>query len=443
LEPPIRSFFVLGIFLISFATHATKTTGRLTLGVASSTERFNSTDFGSDKNDTFFSSQRIFYRVSEMGDDQWELLTDLRNKYDSFDKLNKEQYQLDPRDEFQIRQFSLRMVNPNGSFVPTIGRFQVSEAGAVFVDGLNFQYRFATDWSAGIFGGLNPKQVDKAFFVSDSKATQAGAFLTYQRKADGWDTNEYLTHGFIQQKYNTETERQFLFQNFIYQWAEDSRIISLLYLDFVPRTFVQTINLIYQQSFSRNFSTELGLLGIDVIEYQRRQNVLERLSPSPYKEAHLGFDFKTTRDSTLSLTASSGERSSDQLKRTDLSLGYRLQNFITRNWDAQLKLTGRKNFTSQDSLVGFSLGYFSKAYEVVVDLDYGIQKNDDGVTTHPQTSEISLTSFFSKEIFATAAFERSADENVTILGTFIKLGYRFGNQELPPIRDGAAPRGSL
>lgn len=433
------------LFFISFSplAQAAKTTGRLTLGVASSTERFVSTDFGSDKNDSFFTSQRIFFRAYDLGDDQWELTTDFRNKYDSFDKLNREQYQLDPKDEFQLRQLSMRMVNPNGKFVPTIGRFQVTEAGAVFVDGLNLQYRFASDWSAGVFGGLNPKQVDKAYLISNPKANQMGTFFTYQKKSEGWNANEYMTHGFVQQKYNNQTERQFLFQNFVYQWAEDSRVMSLLYLDFVPRTFVQTINFIYQQSLSRYFSSELGILGIDVIEYQRRQDVLEKLSPSPYKEAHLSFDYKVIRDSTLSLTISSGERSNDQLKRTELSLGYRLQNFITRNWDAQLKLTNRKNFTSQDNLIAASLGYFSKSYEIVLDLDYGIQKNNDGLTTHPQSSEISLTSFFSKEIFATAAFERSASEDVTILGTFLKLGYRFGNQELPPIRDGAAPRGSL
>ena len=89
------------------------------------------------------------------------------------------------------------------------------------------------------------------------------------------------------------------------------------------------------------------------------------------------------------------------------------------------------------------MGYFSKNYETVFDVDYAMQKNDDGTTTHPMNTELSLTSFFSKKYFASAALQRAADETVTILGTFIKIGYRFGNKDLPPIRDGAAPRVSL
>ncbi len=411
--------------------------------MATSTERFSSSDFGSSSNDTLFSSQRVYYKISEIGQNKWEVVSDLRNKYDAFDKLNQTAYQLDPKDEFQARQLSVRMVNPDGRWSPIIGRFQVPESGSVFVDGADVEYRFSPSLYSGVFAGLNPKQIDKAYLVSDSKATQAGAFLTYQKKSDGWDTNQYFSHGIVQQSYNGQTERQFIFHNAIYQWQEDSRLISLAYFDFVPKTYVQTMYLIYQQKLSRYFSSELGLLGIDVLEYQRRQGFLERLSPSPYKEAHLNFEYKVDRDSTLTLTTLAGERSSDQLKRTDLGLGYRLQSFITKNWDTQFRVINRNNFTSRDNIVSWSLGYFSNSYEIVGDADYAIQKNNDGTVTHPLNTELSLTSFFSKDLFASAVLQRSADENVTILGTFVKVGYRFGNRELPPIRDGAAPRGSL
>ena len=286
-------------------------------------------------------------------------------------------------------------------------------------------------------------RIDKAYLISDTKALQAGTFLTYQKKADGWDRNLYGTLGLVQQQYYGQTERQFIFHNSIFQWELDSRIMSLVYLDFVPKTYIQTMSLIYQQRLSNYFSSEAGVLAVDVIEYQRQQNLLEKLDPSPYKEGHLKFDYRANRSSTLTLTGSSGERSSDQLKRMDISLGYRVQNFFSKNWDTQFKITSRKNFTSTDSIVAWSLGYFSKNYEVTLDADYGIQNNNDRPVTHPQNAEVSLTSFFSRQLFATAALQRSADETVTILGAFLKIGYRFGNQELPPIRDGAAPRGSL
>lgn len=423
--------------------HALKTAGRLTLGISTTTERFTSNDLGSDKNDTLFSSQRIYYRVSEIGADQWDVVTDLRNKYDSFDKLNKELYQLDPKDEFQVRQLSLQMVNPDGSFSPIIGRFQISEAGSVFVDGVNLQYRPMASLTTGLFAGLNPKQIDKSYLISDSQATQAGAFITYHKKNGSWDTNAYLSHGYVQQKYNNIDERTFLFHNGVYQWEADSRILSLAFFDFIPRSHVQTLYLVYQQKLTTNLSSEVGHLAIDAFEYLRRQNVLEKLEPSSYKEAHIGFEYKVTPESTLNLTYSAGERSSDSLKRTEGVLGYRLLNFISKNWDTRISYTGRKNFTSQDSILAWSLGYFSKSFEVVFDADYALQKNDDGTITHPNNVELNYTQFFSNSVFATLALQRAADESVTIIGTFFKLGYRFGSNELPPIRDGAAPRGSL
>lgn len=436
-------YIIYFLLLFSIPVWAAKTSGRIIIGGAASTERFNTSTFGSDKNDTFFSSQRLYYKVSEWGEDKWDWISDFRNKYDSFDKLNKELYQLDAKDEFQVRQFSLTMQNPKGFFFPSLGRIQIPEAGSVFVDGLNLQFRMSSNWYSGYFAGLNPKQVDKSYLISDSKASQYGAFFTYQNKSETWDKNKYLTHGIVEQVYNKKPERQFLFQNGIYQWQEDSRIMSLLYLDFVPRTYIQTANLIYQQNFSKFINSEISYLAIDVLEYQRRQNVLEKINPSPYKEGHLGIDFKFSEDFKWSIFGSQGERSDDQLKRIEYGTLFRLQNFISKNWDTQIKIINRKNFTSDDSLIAWNLGYFSNKFEIVTDIDYAIQKNNDGTITHPQNSELSLTGFFSKEFFATLSAQRAADENVTILGSFFKLGYRFGNQELPPIRDGAAPRGSL
>lgn len=433
------SFFIL----FSIESFAMRTTGYVTLGVATTTERFSTSDFGSDKNDALFSSQRIFCKTSEIGADMWETIADVRNKYDAFDKLNKELYQLDPRDEFQIRQLSGRMANPDGKYSPIIGRFNVSEAGSVFVDGAGVQYRLTSDWYSGLFAGMNPKRADKSYLVSDSKATGAGLYLTYQKKTTGWDTNRYLTHGFVQQRYGSETERQFLFHNGVYQWQADSRIISLAYFDFVPRSYVQTLYFVYQQSLGNYIFSEIGQLNIDALEYQRRQDILEKLDPSSYKESHAGFEYRITPDNSLFLSYSAGERSVDQLKRTEISMSYRLQNIISKNWDTQFKLANRKNFTSQDNILYWNLGYFSKDYEATVDIDYATQKNDDGTTTHPINTELGLTSFFAKKFFTTVVLQRAADETVTILGTFFKIGYRFGNKELLPIHDGAAPRGSL
>lgn len=420
-----------------------QTTGRISVGVQSSTERFKTADFGSDTNDYLSSSQRFFYKISEYGSDKWDFVFDIRNKYDAFDKLNKELLQLNAKDEFQPRQLSARWVNPQGDYSATLGRFQSLETGAIYVDGLLAEYRFNSDWITGLLAGLNPKVLDEAQLKSDPAAQEAALYLTYKSKTGGWDTNQYLSHGLVVQKYHGLTERQFLFHNGILQWEENSRIISLVYLDFVPRLNAQTANIIYQQDINSFLSTELAYLGIDTIEYQRQQNVLSTLSPSPYKESNAALNFLLSRDHSAYLNATYGERQIDQLKKTEVSLGYRLKNFITNNWDTEVKIGTRKNFTSQDQLFRWGLGYFSNNWESNLDLEYIVQNNDDGVKTHPLTAELGITSFISKEIFATTSFQRASDENVTIMGFFLKLGYRFGSKEVPPIRDGAPPRGRL
>lgn len=422
---------------------AYKSTGRIILGGVAITERFSSDQFGSTSNDYLFGSGRIFYKLTELGDSHWELTSDLRDKYDSFGQLNRDQLTLEGKNEFQIRQMSARWPNKDGRYGIQMGRFQLPEAGAVFVDGAEAEYRFNVEWRSGIFGGFNPKSVEQSYLQFEPDALQAGVFATYQSKDEGWNKNLYFSHGFVHQTYKSDEERSFIFHNLIYQWEEFSRLISYLNLDFVPSTKVQTANIIYQQSWGPHYSSELGFLKIDVLEYRRKQGVLEKLNPSPYSESHVQVQRKSDHGSQLSLELSSGVREYDQLHRDEILAGYSHAEFFSKNVDFRLKIGSRNNFTSKDTFAWAGVGYFSRKWEYSIDGQYEIDNNIDGSTTHPLTLEISATNFYSKEFFLTGSFQRAADENVTVMSTFLKIGYRFGNQEIPPIRNGESPRGTL
>lgn len=439
------SYLMIQIALLLWCheAHAIKTHGRIILGTSAITERYNSNTFGSTSNDFLVLSGRFFYKISELGNDKWEIVTDLRDKNDFFGKLNQEQLQLDPKNEFQVRQFSTRWVNPAGSWSSQFGRFQLIEPGAVFVDGANGEYRFNPEWKTGLFAGLNPKSIEKSYLEFDAYAQQAGAYLTYQSKDRGWDENSYVTHGIVQQKYKNETERSFLFQNVIYQWQDDSRIINTAYFDFVPSSKLQTLIFLYQQWWNEIMSTEIGHLHIDVIEYRRNQGVLEKLVPSPYDESHVDFEFRTAKYQNLKLDLRSGKRQIDNLQRTEADLTYNLSQFFSRNVDFQTRIGYRKNFTSNDVLAKFNIGYFSKSWEFFLDQQFEQDKNIDGTTTNPVISEIGATAYLTRRFFMTTSFQRTADENVTIYSTLFRMIYRFGDQETAPIRDGAPPRGAL
>lgn len=429
--------------LYSRTAIAYKSSGRITLGGVGITERFNSDDYGSTNNDYLFGSARFFYKITDFSENRTEFVTDIRDKHDFFGKLNREQLTLEGRNDFQVRQLSVRWPKQSQQLSGQVGRFHLSEAGAVFVDGGSLEYSHSVERKSGFFAGLNPKSVEKSYLQLDVDALQAGFFSTYQSKDDGWDKNLYYSHGIVSQKYKSQDERTFFFHNLIYQWEDDSRWLSFLNYDFIPSSKVQTANLIYQQDWSPKYSTELSFLTIDVVEYRRKQGVLEKLSPSPYSETRGQVQRKNESKSEIGLEISSGLRQIDNLTRTELILGYSHPEFFTKNFDLRFKCGTRKNFTSQDLFSRVGFGYFSRAWESSLDLQYEVNSNNDLTTTHPMTIELAATNYFSKDLFLTGSLQRASDENVTVMSTFLKVGYRFGNQEIPPVRDGAAPRGPL
>ncbi len=235
----------------------------------------------------------------------------------------------------------------------------------------------------------------------------------------------------------------FIFNNWIYQWAADSRVINTLYYDLVPSAKIQTANFLYQQKINRELSSDLGLLHLDVVEYRRNKNLLEKLSASPYEEARLQLEYKINQDDNLAVQLTSGKRQYDSLKKDEILLGYDFNNRFSRSIDIKTQVGYRKNFTSKDQFVKLDLGYYSSSWEINFGNEFGKNKNDDGTVTSPMITDLGVTSYFSKQLYFNLTMERAAQENVTIMSAFFRVGYRFGSQEVPPVRDGAPPRGAL
>lgn len=424
---------------------ATKMAGRFYLGGYGSTERFSDFTTGSDKNDFMISSSRFFLKLSEMGTDQeFESTLDIRDTYDFFDKLDRSTRQLNAQNTMQARQAYVRYLNSKSKWGATGGRFPVIEAGSVSVDGGLLEYRINRDWNAAAFGGHNSKRIEQKWVQNNPDSTIYGTYFKYEPKLSSWEQNFLVNHSLVTEKYLETTERTFLFQNIIYQWEEQSRFMSLAYFDFVPDAKVQTANLIWQQQLSKIYNSELDLIMMDVNEYYRRQNLLEKLDPSPYAEARGKLDYHLSDSNTMGVSVTAGRRSYDGLNKTELAFGYGYNKIWSYNWDLVVHFGVRKNYTSQDEFVRSSLGYFSRIGEANLNADYSIQNNSQYASvTHPLLLEMSLNYFVSKSLALSGSFQREADERVTIYSAFFKLGYRFGSHELPPLRDGAPPRGQL
>lgn len=433
--------WVLPLILFSDLSLATTVRGRFTVGVFRATERFQENTGGSDKNDSQFVSTRLYLKVSEIKKKNWDVIFDLRDKNDFFDKPDRERLTLTARNSFQVRELDSRYAK--GRYVTQLGRFPVQEAGAVGVDGGLLKYRHSRDTSSSIFAGLNPKRDDQYYYQFNPKDRVFGLLNTYQTLNSSLVRNLYFSHAIVGQAVGSEIDRVYLFHNAIYQWNPSSRLISLLYLDTVPRTFVQNGNILWQQGWNPRWSSQLSLLAVDVITYSRRQGIREKLAPSPFKEIGLRADYASTPRSKWQFGISDGKRDADRLSKAEFYVGLEKNQIWTRHWDVFAKAGGRKNFTSDDLFSNVYLGYFARKWEVGLDAEYGIEKYKDGVTKHPITLELDISNNFSRSLFLASSFQAAKDETVQIMTGFLKLGYRFGAGEAPPLRDGSPPRGQL
>jgi hypothetical protein len=276
-------------------------------------------------------------------------------------------------------------------------------------------------------------------FNSDSQVF--GAYGLLQPRSTSWKNYLYHSNAVVGQTVSGHLDRFYFFDNTIYQWNAPNQIVALVYIDFVPRTFLQTAFLSYQQEWSKQDFSTFDLTAIDTIEYSRRKGVLEILAPSPYREGSASLRHKMTEISFLNLKATHGRRLSDQLKKTEFTVGPTFSRFLGPHFSAGGLLGVRRNFTSTDLFARFDLGYFSKFWEASLGGEYGSQRQNDGKTYHPVIAEAAISHFISRELYATLSLQNASTERVTIYSTFLKLGYRFGSSNVAPLRDGAPPPG--
>lgn len=441
----INYTFILLVVLFTSKAFSKSWSGRFILGGHSSTERFKDAGgSGSTSNDFQVLSSRFYLKGEQLGSGDFSAVMDLRDKHDFFDKLDREKLQLDSRNEFQLRQLSTQYSNNRKFWGFQLGRFPIHEAGGVYVDGLQVESNWTPTLKSSAFGGLHPQKIDRTYLKHDPKASIYGLTLTYHQLSAGWARNFYVTHGLVTQTYENHVDRNFIFENLIYQWNEDSRIITLIYFDQVPRSYIQNGYITWQNGWTRSFISELSHSEIDVIEYSRNQSVLERLPSSPYSENSLKLTYKLNQMmDRYYIQVLNGKRQVDQLQRTSGELGFIKSKVFGPHWDLYLALGQRKNFTSDDVFGRLGLGYFSRRWELNMDLEAQTQKNTNGTTTHPLIVDASLSYLFSRRLYSALAVQSASDENVQIMSGFFKIGYRFGNREAPPLRDGAPPRGAL
>ncbi len=440
-----RILILLCIILNGLSTYATDYFGRITSGSYISKETFTEASDGTTSNDFSTISTRFYFHASEITKQKLEFITDLRDKHDFFDKLDRERLELNERNTFQLRQASIRNMNDTGSVYNELGRFPISEAGAVNVDGLELGNRFSHTFRSSLFAGLNPKRPEQSYLQYNKDSYVGGAYSLLQLNPNSWKQSFYLSNAVVAQKTGSHLDRTYFFNNLIYSWDSPSQIVAMVYLDFIPRVYIQNGFLSYRQKVSESFQTTVSVSQIDVIEYSHRRGVLEQLNPSPYREASLNLKQNFTRLTSMHYNAVYGIRNSDALKKQEYSLGPEFDQFLSRKTLLQALFGYRNNFTSTDEFVKARFGYYSNDWEFSIDEEYDLRNETVYNKTYNQIiSEFSVARYLSKALYATLSYQDARNERVTIYSGFFKIGYRFGTQDVAPLRDGApATGGSL
>jgi hypothetical protein len=365
-------FRLIFIFIVSFSAYSSEYYGRASVGSFLSSERYTSAATGSDKNDFLNTSGRLYFRFYDISSEQIEVVTDIRDKYDQFATLNKTQLQLDPKNKFQLRDLHITNFQSSRPLQFIAGRFSSLETGGTFTDGAGAQYKVNSDFRVGVVAGSNPMSEDTQIVQTNSSATMLGIYSAYEPKdiqASIESQNFFFNHAFVSQKYNGQEDRRYFYQSAYYQWSAKSRVLSSLYLDFIPTTRLQNFSVNWDQDVGNREVAHVQFLDVDSIQYRRRQGIRETLAASSYEQVSGQWDFPIMSGSNLSPSFTYGKRTTDGLTKAEGKLKLQFFDVTDPNFDAGGYLGYRKNFISTDLFTGGSIGYYIKKMEFTTDLE--------------------------------------------------------------------------
>lgn len=439
-----RTFIVLALFCGLKAEAGYY--GRFISGGFFSKEVFRSSQF--DRyNDVAILSERLYVNFDKIQDSNAEFTVDLRDRENFFDKLDKERLKLTGRNRLQLHQFNLHNGSGNEGFDYSLGRFPLSEAGAIYLDGLDFGIRknlFGIGSKFSLFYGLNPQLVEDAQIKISKNLKAYGGYWILENKGQDWESYLYSTTSLVRQVYKSELDRFYFFNNTNLQSANGQNFSSILYLDLHPKVYIQNLWTTYAVNLENKYKLRTSLSTIDSLHYERNQDVRETLPSSRYHQASTSLRSPSTYNQTSYETKFTfGYREVDNKYMGELKLGSFFPMVFKDEISASLNLKLKKNFVSNDVGFGGGILHSNKFREIAFNQDVLFEKKKIETLNYAFITEGSYTKFFSRSLFGIASIQNTWDRRVSIFSVLFKLSYRFGEGGQAPIRDGSPPMGQL
>lgn len=420
--------------------------GRLTSGGFFSKEVFRNSS--TDRyNDVAVLSERLYVNFDKIAESTNEFTVDIRDKNNFFDKMDKERLILTSKNKLQVQQLNLHTTDTKQGLYYSAGRFPIGEAGGVFVDGADIGLRrvlFGLNAKMSIFGGLNPQIIESEKFSIDANSKALGGYLVLENKTQDWGRYLYSTTALVSQTYASSVDRFYLFNNTMTQSENGNNFSSLLYLDMVPKIYLQNLWATYFYGLKNNFKLRSSFSTIDTLHYIRVEDVRETLPASRYTQGAISLRSPTEGNIVsyeTKLTA--GVRDVDSKNIQELKFGAYFPKLIKDEFSGNLNAGIKKNFTTKDLFFGGGIIHSDRNREIALNQDVRFEKRPTGVMNMAFITEGSYTKFFSRSLFGILSVQNTWDSDVSIFSILFKISYRFGEGGQAPVRDGSPPMGQL
>jgi hypothetical protein len=435
--------------------------GRATVGGFAAKERFANAAQGDATNDAATLSARAFVDVSNISPERFRIVADVRDKNDFFDKVDKERLTLTPANSVELRQLFFAAPNQDGKVYGLLGRFSAFDSGIVYVDGAELGLRLTDSIRVGGFGGMSPKYDYSGSFDQAGTGSVAGGYGIFESAGGKFYDYSLISAAIVNQLSDAVPatsdgvaagattddvtyERTFLYNNSVFQLSADTRILARIYYDIKPSPLLQDVWISYFRRPSPKVALTLSAMQIEAVEYRKSQDVRDELDASAYKQVRAEVSYRVTPVTSIIGNGLYGQRTVDGFKRNEISFGYVASNLVTSSYSGSIIGGAREKFVANDKFVRIGLGRYGHILETNVDYEYAVERNSDtGENLHPNRLELGVGAILSSRLFGTLAFQRVQDENVEILSGIFRISTRFGNKEIPPVRDGAPMRGNL
>lgn len=436
----LTSIALLVLTLFAENLWAISVLGNLRVGAYTRTVEFEEPVNGEETNDEQVMSAQLKMDITDFDSKSDSFVIDLRDKIDSYGRLDKQNLSLETYNRFQVRELAFKRPWENNRFYFTLGRFSLIEANVIDNDGAEVGYRFNRESRLSVFGGMAPKEVITPYYVEPETSSvnnaQAGLYYSYEKK-NGAERQLYTNNAIAMAPTYNLTDKDshtYFYHMAVWNLSPQNRISSYLQHDFVPESALRRASLTHTY-FNPKVETNLSLVQTNTEDYLIQQDLLDPLVPSSEQQVRFELRHRIFTFMSMDYLAGFGRRSADSKSQNEYALGLLFPKLFSNSGSFRTQFGMRKNYYSQDNYVRGGYDYWNQYFSASIMHTMFQMKYDD--TEEELTRQVTMLDagfFLSDRIRGSLAYQMEKDEKLSANAFFLMVGYRFGSGPATPIR---------